>query len=137
MSYPVHLKMSPGFSLQKYTTMSLSLRINIVDSNVTKTIVFSSPTTVHDACRIIREKCPEATVQRKFSQPNTFPLRTRHLTGFFGSRQGLRPVPHRRRQYDRSMAGTCPEPGVLHPEEWRHHRVPQQAENFACQDAGW
>ncbi|XP_048523491.1 talin-1 isoform X1 [Dendroctonus ponderosae] len=45
--------------------MSLSLRINIVDSNVTKTIVFSSPTTVHDACRIIREKCPEATVQHK------------------------------------------------------------------------
>ncbi|XP_030759474.1 talin-2 isoform X2 [Sitophilus oryzae] len=45
--------------------MSLSLRINIVDSNVTKTIVFSSSTTVHDACRIIREKCTEAIGQPK------------------------------------------------------------------------
>ncbi|XP_076258491.1 talin_middle and talin-RS domain-containing protein rhea isoform X2 [Rhynchophorus ferrugineus] len=49
--------------------MSLSLRINIVDSNVTKTIVFSSSTTVHDACRIIREKCAEAK-----GQPTEFGL---------------------------------------------------------------
>ncbi|CAG9763893.1 unnamed protein product [Ceutorhynchus assimilis] len=45
--------------------MSLSLRINIVDSNVTKTIVFNPSTTVHDACRIIREKCTEAQGQPK------------------------------------------------------------------------
>ncbi|XP_050295854.1 talin-1 isoform X2 [Anthonomus grandis grandis] len=45
--------------------MSLSLRINIVDSNVTKTIVFSPSTTVHDACRIIREKCTEVQGQPK------------------------------------------------------------------------
>ncbi|XP_066142630.1 talin-1 isoform X3 [Euwallacea fornicatus] len=43
--------------------MSLSLRVNIVDSNVTKTIVFIPSTTVHDACRIIREKCTEAIGQ--------------------------------------------------------------------------
>nr|CAH7755545.1 unnamed protein product [Callosobruchus chinensis] len=45
--------------------MSLSLKINIVDGNVTKTIVFDPATTVHDACRIIREKCAEANGQPK------------------------------------------------------------------------
>lgn len=46
--------------------MSLSLKINIVDHNVTKTIVFDPTTTVHDACRIIREKCTEADGQGKY-----------------------------------------------------------------------
>lgn len=47
--------------------MSLSLRINIVDSNVTKTIVFDPTTTVYDACKVIREKCTEANLgQGKF-----------------------------------------------------------------------
>lgn len=46
--------------------MSLSLKINIVDGNVTKTILFDQSTTVHDACRIIREKCAEATGQSKY-----------------------------------------------------------------------
>ncbi|KAK9743863.1 FERM central domain [Popillia japonica] len=41
--------------------MALSLKINIVDSNVTKTIVFDSSSTVYDACKLIREKCTEAT----------------------------------------------------------------------------
>ncbi|CAG9813617.1 unnamed protein product [Phaedon cochleariae] len=41
--------------------MALSLKINIVEGNVTKTIVFDPTTTVHDACRIIREKCSEAS----------------------------------------------------------------------------
>lgn len=45
----------------------LSLRINIIDSNVTKTMVFDPSTTVYDACRIIREKITEANLgQRKF-----------------------------------------------------------------------
>ncbi|XP_044265750.1 talin-2 isoform X5 [Tribolium madens] len=39
--------------------MSLSLKIHIVDTNVTKTIVFDPSTTVYDACKIIREKCTE------------------------------------------------------------------------------
>lgn len=42
--------------------MSLSLRIHIVDSNVTKTIVFDPATTVYDACKVIREKCTEANL---------------------------------------------------------------------------
>ncbi|XP_018576944.1 talin-2 isoform X4 [Anoplophora glabripennis] len=45
------------------STMSLSLKVNIVDGNVTKTIVFDPTTTVYDACRIIREKCTEASGQ--------------------------------------------------------------------------
>ncbi|XP_060536716.1 talin-1 isoform X2 [Cylas formicarius] len=45
--------------------MSLSLRVHIVDGNVTKTIVFNPSTTVHDACKIIREKCSEAAGQPK------------------------------------------------------------------------
>ncbi|CAH0550425.1 unnamed protein product [Brassicogethes aeneus] len=36
--------------------MSLSLRINIVDHNVTKTIVFNPTMSVYDACREIRNK---------------------------------------------------------------------------------
>lgn len=44
----------------------LSLRINIVDSNVTKTMVFDPSTTVYDACKLIREKITEANLgQRK------------------------------------------------------------------------
>jgi talin len=39
--------------------MSLSLKICIVDTNVTKTIVFDTSTTVYDACRIIRDKYAE------------------------------------------------------------------------------
>lgn len=42
--------------------MSLSLKIDIVDSNVTKTIVFDQTTTVYDACKIIREKSTEETL---------------------------------------------------------------------------
>lgn len=50
--------------------MSLSLKIHIVDHNVTKTIVFDPTTTVHDACRIIREKCTEVDGQCKFLKIN-------------------------------------------------------------------
>ncbi|XP_065168829.1 talin-2-like isoform X5 [Atheta coriaria] len=39
--------------------MALSLRINIVENNVTKTIIFESSATVFDACSIIRDKCNE------------------------------------------------------------------------------
>ncbi|XP_017774741.1 PREDICTED: talin-2 isoform X2 [Nicrophorus vespilloides] len=42
--------------------MSLSLRINIVEGNVTKTIVFDPTTTVYDACKIIREKASEVNL---------------------------------------------------------------------------
>ncbi|XP_057660933.1 talin-1 isoform X1 [Diorhabda carinulata] len=45
--------------------MALSLKINFVDENVTKTIVFDPTTTVHDACRIIRDKCAENDGQPK------------------------------------------------------------------------
>ncbi|XP_074035813.1 talin_middle and talin-RS domain-containing protein rhea isoform X1 [Leptinotarsa decemlineata] len=45
--------------------MALSLKINILDGNVTKTIVFDPSTSVHDACRIIQEKCTEAHGQSK------------------------------------------------------------------------
>lgn len=45
--------------------MALSLKINIIDENVTKTIVFDPITTVHDACRIIRDKCTDGDGQRK------------------------------------------------------------------------
>ncbi|KAK9884059.1 hypothetical protein WA026_004996 [Henosepilachna vigintioctopunctata] len=50
--------------------MSLSLRINLIEGNVTKTIVFDSSTTVYDACRIIREKCTEANM----GQPKDYGL---------------------------------------------------------------
>ncbi|KAL3286614.1 hypothetical protein HHI36_001113 [Cryptolaemus montrouzieri] len=50
--------------------MSLSLRINLIEGNVTKTIVFDSSTTVYDACRIIREKCTEASM----GQPKDYGL---------------------------------------------------------------
>nr|XP_022902800.1 talin-2 isoform X2 [Onthophagus taurus] len=50
--------------------MALSLKINIVDSNVTKTIVFDSSSTVYDACKIIREKCTEANL----GQPKDYGL---------------------------------------------------------------
>ncbi|CAH1114601.1 unnamed protein product [Psylliodes chrysocephalus] len=45
--------------------MALSLKINIIDENVTKTIVFDPITTVHDACRIIRDKCTDGDGQPK------------------------------------------------------------------------
>jgi len=45
---------------------TLSLRINIVENNVTKTMQFDPTTSVYDACRIIREKIVEANQgQRK------------------------------------------------------------------------
>ncbi|XP_072378613.1 talin-1 isoform X3 [Diabrotica undecimpunctata] len=46
--------------------MALSLRINIIDENVTKTIVFDPATTVHDACRIIRDKCTEGEQSKDY-----------------------------------------------------------------------
>jgi len=45
---------------------TLSLRISIVEKNVTKTMQFDPTTSVYDACRIIREKISEANQgQRK------------------------------------------------------------------------
>lgn len=49
--------------------MALSLKINIVDSNVTKTIVFDASSTVYDACKIIREKCTEANLGQRELYP--------------------------------------------------------------------
>ncbi|ESN92443.1 hypothetical protein HELRODRAFT_115799 [Helobdella robusta] len=40
---------------------TLTLKINVVDCCVTKTINFDPTTIVYDACRIIREKVPEST----------------------------------------------------------------------------
>ncbi len=48
---------------------SLSLKISVVDNSVVKTMQFDPSTIVFDACRIIREKIPEATLvhtQRKY-----------------------------------------------------------------------
>ena len=46
----------------------LSLKIKVVGSDVTKTMQFDPSTIIFDACRIIREKIPEAAVgNRKFS----------------------------------------------------------------------
>lgn len=46
---------------------TLSLRISIVDRNVTKTMQFDPTTSVYDTCRLIREKISEANLdQRKF-----------------------------------------------------------------------
>jgi hypothetical protein len=39
---------------------TLSLKICIVDRNVTKTMQFDPSTSVYDACRIIRDKISEA-----------------------------------------------------------------------------
>lgn len=45
---------------------TLSLRISIVEKNVTKTMQFDPNTSVYDACRLIREKITEANLgQRK------------------------------------------------------------------------
>ena len=41
----------------------LSLKVNIVASNSTKTIQFDPTTIVYDVCRIIREKNAEGTPQ--------------------------------------------------------------------------
>lgn len=46
---------------------ALSLRINIVDRNVTKTMQFNPSTSVYDACKFIREKISEANLgERKY-----------------------------------------------------------------------
>uniref|UniRef100_A0A6A7G0J5 Talin-2-like isoform X3 n=2 Tax=Hirondellea gigas TaxID=1518452 RepID=A0A6A7G0J5_9CRUS len=42
--------------------MSLSLKINIVEQNVTKVIQFDKNTTIFDACRMIREKTTDANL---------------------------------------------------------------------------
>lgn len=39
---------------------TLSLKISIVGQNVVKTMQFEPSTIVYDACRIIRERIPEA-----------------------------------------------------------------------------
>lgn len=39
--------------------MALSLKISVVEKNVTKTMKFAPATTVFDVCKIIREKCSE------------------------------------------------------------------------------
>lgn len=46
---------------------TLSLKISIVGQNVVKTMQFEPSTIVYDACRIIRERIPEANPgNRKF-----------------------------------------------------------------------
>ncbi|XP_063237314.1 talin-1 isoform X2 [Bacillus rossius redtenbacheri] len=49
---------------------TLSLRISIVDKNVTKTMQFDPTTAVYDACKIIRDKISEANQ----GQPNEYGL---------------------------------------------------------------
>lgn len=55
--------------------MSLNLRINIIDGNVTKTILFDPSMSVYDACRIIREKCPDETLGKGKFQMKSFSLK--------------------------------------------------------------
>jgi len=40
----------------------LTLKVSIVGSNAIKTMQFDPSTIVYDACRVIRERCPEANV---------------------------------------------------------------------------
>ena len=42
------------------TMATLSLKISVVGSSVVKTMQFDPSTIIFDACRIIREKVPEA-----------------------------------------------------------------------------
>nr|CAD7458197.1 unnamed protein product [Timema tahoe] len=49
---------------------TLSLRISIVDKNVTKTMQFDPTTSIYDACKIIRDKISEANQ----GQPNEYGL---------------------------------------------------------------
>lgn len=47
---------------------TLSLRISIVERDVTKTMQFDPTISVYNACRLIREKISEANLdQRKFT----------------------------------------------------------------------
>ncbi|PSN52989.1 Talin-1 [Blattella germanica] len=46
--------------MRTHDMATLSLRISIVEKNVTKTMQFDPTTSVYDACRIIREKISEA-----------------------------------------------------------------------------
>jgi len=38
---------------------TISLKINVVDSNMVKTLMFDPTTTVYDACRMIRDRLAE------------------------------------------------------------------------------
>jgi len=38
---------------------SISLKINVVDSSMVKTLMFDPTTTVYDACRMIRDRLAE------------------------------------------------------------------------------
>lgn len=49
---------------------TLSLRISIVEKNVTKTMQFDPNTSVYDACRIIRDKITEANLGQREYTPN-------------------------------------------------------------------
>lgn len=50
----------------------LSLKVRIAEQGMVKTMQFDPSTVVYDACRIIREKMPEANLgQRKLSLANT------------------------------------------------------------------
>nr|CAD7194456.1 unnamed protein product [Timema douglasi] len=55
---------------EKETMATLSLRISIVDKNVTKTMQFDPTTAIYDACKIIRDKISEANQ----GQPNEYGL---------------------------------------------------------------
>lgn len=62
-----------GFLARKESPLAiematLSLRISIVEKNLTKMMQFDPSTSIYDACRIIREKLVEASNmgERKF-----------------------------------------------------------------------
>nr|CAD7594785.1 unnamed protein product [Timema genevievae] len=55
---------------EKEPMATLSLRISIVDKNVTKTMQFDPTTSIYDACKIIRDKISEANQ----GQPNEYGL---------------------------------------------------------------
>lgn len=72
---------------ESYLTMAmLSLRIGVVGSNVIKTMQFDPSMIVFDACRILREKIPEANVDNRELLMDTYlhvPVWTCFLSGHF------------------------------------------------------
>jgi len=44
---------------QQHNNMAISLKINVVESSMVKTLMFDPTTTIYDACRLIRDRLAE------------------------------------------------------------------------------
>lgn len=60
---------------------TLTLKVSVVGSNVIKTMQFDPTTIVYDACRIIREKIPEANADGN-GMSHLYSIRTLCLSYF-------------------------------------------------------